>query len=451
MPSIRAIVVGAVLAATLVVAAAPAAAAPRVTVTPTSGTAGDRVVIRGFDFGTTEFCTPRARLKVLGVVIAPRGRRRSRHLPRPLGDPRGDRHGRAAHQRLPALRERQGRQPGAGARHRLGLRAVGRIAGGRAARTAAPATMPTAFDRGERCRKPATSSDGADDHPARAPRPGRRGRSSSCSRCCAPACSRSGRWCGSFEEAFAAVVGTRHAVGVSSGTAGLHLGVRLAGAGPGDEVDHEPVLVRGVGQLRALRGRRAGVRRHRPGRPSTSIPPRSRRRSRRARRPSCRCTSSACPAASRRSTRSRRGTASPVVEDAAQALGARRRGRMVGTHGNPAVFAFYPNKQMTTGEGGMVTTDDDDVAARAAQPRQPGPRRRRQLAGARPPGLELPPRRRLGGHRSRAGRAPRRDPRLARRGRRPLRGAAGRACAGVTRAGGGRGRHALAGSSTPCW
>ena len=70
MPSIRAIVVGVVLAATLAVAAAPAAAAPRVTVTPTSGTAGDRVVIRGFDFGTTEFCRPRARLKVLGVVIA---------------------------------------------------------------------------------------------------------------------------------------------------------------------------------------------------------------------------------------------------------------------------------------------------------------------------------------------------------------------------------------------
>lgn len=70
MPSIRALVVGVVLAATLVVAAAPAAAAPRVTVTPTSGTAGDRVVIRGFDFGVTEFCRPRARLKVLGVVIA---------------------------------------------------------------------------------------------------------------------------------------------------------------------------------------------------------------------------------------------------------------------------------------------------------------------------------------------------------------------------------------------
>ena len=70
MPSIRAIVVGVVLAATLVVVAAPAAAATRVTVTPTSGTAGDRVVIRGSQFGTTEFCRPRATLRVRGVVIA---------------------------------------------------------------------------------------------------------------------------------------------------------------------------------------------------------------------------------------------------------------------------------------------------------------------------------------------------------------------------------------------
>jgi len=70
VPSIRAIVVGVTLAATLVVVAAPAAAATRVTVTPTSGTAGDRVVIRGSGFGTTEFCRPRATLRVLGVVIA---------------------------------------------------------------------------------------------------------------------------------------------------------------------------------------------------------------------------------------------------------------------------------------------------------------------------------------------------------------------------------------------
>jgi hypothetical protein len=47
-----------------------AGAATKVTVTPTAGTAGDRVVIRGSGFGTTEFCRPRATLRVLGVVIA---------------------------------------------------------------------------------------------------------------------------------------------------------------------------------------------------------------------------------------------------------------------------------------------------------------------------------------------------------------------------------------------
>jgi perosamine synthetase len=51
----------------------------------------------------------------------------------------------------------------------------------------------------------------------------------------------------------------------------------------------------------------------------------------------------------------------PVIEDACEALLARIGGRIVGTHGSPAVYGFYPNKQMTTGEGGIVTTDDPDV------------------------------------------------------------------------------------------
>jgi dTDP-4-amino-4,6-dideoxygalactose transaminase len=47
-----------------------------------------------------------------------------------------------------------------------------------------------------------------------------------------------------------------------------------------------------------------------------------------------------------------------VVEDACEAIGARYKDRPVGTLGHAAVFAFYPNKQMTTGEGGMIVTDD---------------------------------------------------------------------------------------------
>jgi perosamine synthetase len=52
-----------------------------------------------------------------------------------------------------------------------------------------------------------------------------------------------------------------------------------------------------------------------------------------------------------------------IVEDACEALGATYNGRTVGTMGNPVVFAFYANKQMTTAEGGMMVTDDDELAA----------------------------------------------------------------------------------------
>jgi dTDP-4-amino-4,6-dideoxygalactose transaminase len=49
-----------------------------------------------------------------------------------------------------------------------------------------------------------------------------------------------------------------------------------------------------------------------------------------------------------------------VIEDACEAIGAEYKGRKTGTFGDAAVFAFYPNKQMTTGEGGMIVTDRDD-------------------------------------------------------------------------------------------
>jgi perosamine synthetase len=51
-----------------------------------------------------------------------------------------------------------------------------------------------------------------------------------------------------------------------------------------------------------------------------------------------------------------------VIEDSCEALGAEYKGRQAGTLGDYGVFAFYPNKQITTGEGGMVVTDDDEAA-----------------------------------------------------------------------------------------
>src|SRR3989442_1089489 len=55
----------------------------------------------------------------------------------------------------------------------------------------------------------------------------------------------------------------------------------------------------------------------------------------------------------------------PVIEDAAQAAGAEYHGKKAGKLGVTACFSFYPTKNMTTGEGGMLVTDDDDVAARS--------------------------------------------------------------------------------------
>ena len=53
-----------------------------------------------------------------------------------------------------------------------------------------------------------------------------------------------------------------------------------------------------------------------------------------------------------------------VLEDAAEAVGARYKERRIGGHGSCATFSFFGNKIITTGEGGMVTTDDDELAAR---------------------------------------------------------------------------------------
>src|SRR6185295_4226058 len=56
-----------------------------------------------------------------------------------------------------------------------------------------------------------------------------------------------------------------------------------------------------------------------------------------------------------------------VIEDACEAIGGAYKGRALGTLGDAGTFAFYPNKQMTTGEGGMLVTDDSrwDALARS--------------------------------------------------------------------------------------
>ena len=61
-----------------------------------------------------------------------------------------------------------------------------------------------------------------------------------------------------------------------------------------------------------------------------------------------------------------------IIEDACEAIGAEYRRKKVGTHGTVAVFAFYPNKQMTTGEGGMILTNDETIALHCKSLRNQG-------------------------------------------------------------------------------
>jgi perosamine synthetase len=163
-----------------------------------------------------------------------------------------------------------------------------------------------------------------------------------------------------FERAFADWVGTKHAAAVSSGTAGLHLGLVRAGVGPGDEVITSPFSFISSANCALHAGADVAFAdidpltfNIDPAALEAAITPRTK-----AIVP-VHIFGLPCDIEAIAAIANRHGLA--IVEDGAEALGAVRQGKKIGTHGSPTIFAFYPNKQMTTGEGGMVTTDDDDV------------------------------------------------------------------------------------------
>jgi perosamine synthetase len=163
-----------------------------------------------------------------------------------------------------------------------------------------------------------------------------------------------------FERAFADWVGTKHAAAVSSGTAGLHLGLVRAGVGPGDEVITSPFSFISSANCALHAGADVAFAdidpitfNLDPAALEAAITPRTK-----AIVP-VHIFGLPCDIEAISAIAATHGLA--VVEDGAEALGAVRQGRKIGTHGSPTIFAFYPNKQMTTGEGGIVTTDDDDV------------------------------------------------------------------------------------------
>jgi perosamine synthetase len=159
---------------------------------------------------------------------------------------------------------------------------------------------------------------------------------------------------------FAERVGSAHAVAVSSGTAGLHLCVRASGISAGDEIVTSPFSF--VASTNALLYE--GVRpvfvdvdpvslNLDPGRIEAALTPRTRGLlvvhvfGRPAAMPEI------LPIARRHGL--------VVIEDACEALGAEVAGRSVGSIGDCGVFGFYPNKQITTGEGGMIVTENPEL------------------------------------------------------------------------------------------
>jgi perosamine synthetase len=188
-----------------------------------------------------------------------------------------------------------------------------------------------------------------------------------------------------FEELFAATVGTRHAVGVNSGTSGLHLAVIAAGVEEGDLVITTPfsfiasanciLFERGVPifvdidpktlNIDTEQVARAADDLMKGGRAAQKWLPRGVEGSRlnveglKAILP---VDAFGQPADYNpiQAVADRHHLA--IIEDACEAIGAEYEGRKAGTLGDAAVFAFYPNKQMTTGEGGMIVTDREEWA-----------------------------------------------------------------------------------------
>ncbi|MDR7578491.1 MAG: DegT/DnrJ/EryC1/StrS family aminotransferase [Armatimonadota bacterium] len=175
----------------------------------------------------------------------------------------------------------------------------------------------------------------------------------------------SGEWVERFEAAFAAYVQVPHAVATSSGTAGLEALLEALGVGPGDEVVVPAFTFAATANAVVHRGARPVFVDIDPV--TFNLDPSSVEDALR-RHPRVRGIVAVhlygLPAAVDvlAELADRHGVW--LVEDAAQAHGAALRGRRVGGFGVAAVFSFYPTKNMTTGEGGMVVARDPQLARR---------------------------------------------------------------------------------------
>jgi perosamine synthetase len=163
-----------------------------------------------------------------------------------------------------------------------------------------------------------------------------------------------------FEQAVATRAGRAFGVGVNSGTSGLHLCLLAMGVGPGDEVITTPFSFIATTNVIFMVGARpvfVDIDPHSynadPHAIETAITPR---------------TKAILPVEVFGNTahfdtyeQIARAKGIGMLEDCCEALGGALEGRPAGNFGEAGVFAFYPNKQITTGEGGMIVTDDERI------------------------------------------------------------------------------------------
>lgn len=164
-----------------------------------------------------------------------------------------------------------------------------------------------------------------------------------------------------FEALFSEYIGLPYAVAVSSGTAGLHLALLALGIGAGDEVILPSFTFIAAANAVCFVGAKpvfvdieAATLNLDPARVEAAITPRT--------RAILVVHTFGRPAPMDALLALARKHRLRVIEDACEALGAEYQGKKAGSFADASVFAFYPNKQITTGEGGMVLTPHPEVA-----------------------------------------------------------------------------------------
>jgi perosamine synthetase len=164
-----------------------------------------------------------------------------------------------------------------------------------------------------------------------------------------------------FEGAFQKYLGVDHAVAVSSGTAGLHCALLAVNIGPGDEVITSPFsfiasanVIKMVGATPVFVDIESSTLNMDVAKAEKALTPKT--------KAILAIEAFGNPAGMHEVTQLAARHEIPLIEDSCEGLGSSHKQRKVGTFGRVGVFGFYPNKQITTGEGGMIVTDDRKLA-----------------------------------------------------------------------------------------